>query len=136
MTNSIARLVLGFALAAAMVGTGMAANRGATAGGGVPTFDVRPSCKTGVDAGIRKDIQGCLDSENNARADLVKRWNDFASADRTLCINAASTGGSATYTELITCLEMLHDAKALKQKEARDNTTNGTGTEGRTKSKR
>ena len=92
--------------------------------------------KTGVDAGVRKDIQACIDSENNSRAELVKHWDEFAAGDRTLCINAASTGGSATYTELITCLEMLRDTKALKQKEASDSATNGTGIEGRTKSKR
>jgi len=138
MTSVVPRLILGFALVAVMAGNATAARsgRGSASSGSVPTFDVRPSCKTGVDVGIRKDIQACVDSENNSRAELVKHWDEFAAGDRTLCINAASTGGSATYTELITCLEMLRDAKALNQKEARDSAAATTGTETRTKSKR
>jgi len=140
MAHVIPRLVLGLALVAVMAGSATAARAGrsSASASAVPTFDVRPSCKTGVDAGIRKDIQACLDSENNSRAELVKHWDEFKPGDRTLCINAASTGGSATYTELITCLEMLRDAKALDQKEARDSAseprTNGIGA--RTKAKR
>lgn len=122
MTTVIPRVLLGFAFAVALAGTAAAASR-TGASSGVPTFDVRPSCKTGVDQGVRKDIQSCVDSENNARAELVKHWDEFKPADRTLCTNAASTGGSPTYTELITCLEMLRDAKALDQREARDNET-------------
>ena len=101
-------LLLGLAFAAAAAGAGEAASAG------VPEFNVKSSCRTGIEQGVRKDVQKCLDSEQNARDLLVKQWNEFSQADRTLCTQASSIGGSPTYTELITCLEMRRDAKALK----------------------
>jgi hypothetical protein len=88
----------------------------ASAADAVPTFNVTPSCRTGVDQGIRKDIQSCIDSENNSRALLVRQWDEFDAADRALCTKASSMGGSPTYTELITCLEMRRDVKKLDQR--------------------
>ena len=116
MTTVVPRLVLGFVLVAAAPGTPYAANDG------VPDFDVTPSCRTGVKEGVRNDIQTCIDSEKNARAQPVKQWSDFLAADRTLCTKASSMGGSATYTELITCLEMRRDVRVLNQNQrmARD----------------
>jgi hypothetical protein len=105
-------MVLGCVFAATVAGGAQAA----TVGAAVPTFDVTPSCRTGVTEGVRNDIKTCLDSEKNARDQLVKQWNDFPQADRTLCTQASSMGGSPTYTELITCLEMQRDVKVLNQR--------------------
>jgi hypothetical protein len=108
----ISHLVLGCIFAA----TALSGAQAASIGAAVPTFDVTPSCRTGVSEGVRNDIQTCLDSEKNAREQLVKQWNDFPPTDRTLCTQASSMGGSPTYTELITCLEMQRDVRVLNQR--------------------
>jgi len=125
-TLFIPRVVFGFAVAATMVNGAQAA----TVGAAVPTFDVTPSCRTGVTEGVRNDIKTCLDSEKNAREQLVKQWNDFPAADRTLCTKASSMGGSPTYTELITCLEMHRDVRVLNQNPSRETQGRGKSSSG------
>jgi hypothetical protein len=77
-----------------------------------PDFNVEPSCRAAATAAHnQKRLQGCLDSERRARDQLVKEWTDFTAATRSQCLKAASVGGEATYTELLTCLEMTRDVK-------------------------
>lgn len=77
-----------------------------------PVFDVTPSCKAAASAAHNQDrLQSCLDSEKRARQEVVKQWSSFAASTRSQCLQAASLGGNATYTELITCLEMTRDVK-------------------------
>jgi hypothetical protein len=98
----------------------------------VPTLDVRPSCEAAAKADpmIRKDVQSCLDSEQRARDELVKQWSGFATADRARCLDEVKIGGSPSYAEFVTCLEMARDAKKLDKNEismgrAPDATGNG-----------
>jgi hypothetical protein len=79
----------------------------------VPTFDVRPSCRAAAAvAGATQDrMQTCLQSEERARDLIVKDWSQFSAADRNQCALTASVGGSPTYTEMITCLEMARDTR-------------------------
>src|ERR1700710_2049284 len=66
---------------------------------GPPTFDVNPSCKAAAAASGGQDrLQGCLDSEKNARAQLVKEWDQFSPAIRETCFKASTGGGEPTYT--------------------------------------
>jgi hypothetical protein len=37
----------------------------------------------------------------------------LSAADKTQCVPAAKAGGHATYTELLTCLEMVRDVRKL-----------------------
>ena len=83
----------------------------------VPAFNVEPSCRAAAsgDIGIKQDLSVCLDDEKGAREQLVKEWSGFASEDRSLCTRLSRTGGAPTYTELLVCLEMARDARALNQ---------------------
>lgn len=83
----------------------------------VPTLKVEPSCKA---AGVEGVITGrtadsCLNDEKAAREDLVKSWSTFSADDRTHCLSMVSTGGSPSYVELLSCLEMSRDAKKIAQ---------------------
>jgi hypothetical protein len=82
---------------------------------GVPKIDVQPSCKAAAGGiiGLKQDIQTYLQEEQNVRNQLVKEWSQFRSQDRTSCTRLATMSGGGTYTELITCLEMLRDARKL-----------------------
>ena len=79
-----------------------------------PKLDVTASCRGAAAAAgateAKATMQRCLDSEQQSRDQAVKRWLDFAPADRTNCTKVISTF-EPTYSELLTCLEMAQDLK-------------------------
>jgi len=81
----------------------------------VPRLDVAGACRAaaGADIGIKYDVDRCLKSENEARDQLKTQWANFPAPDRSLCTQTATMGGTASYVELITCLELKREvAKA------------------------
>jgi hypothetical protein len=82
---------------------------------GVPQFDATPGCRAGANSGVamRKDVDSCVKSESDARAQIVRQWNGFPAGDRTACTSQTRAGGPPSYIELLTCLEMARDARAL-----------------------
>jgi hypothetical protein len=99
-----------FAIAALMLGAAPASAQT------VPTLNVEPTCNIPAEmAAVNRDKSVCLRSENEARAKLVQDWSSFPVADRGLCTQTATMGGTASYVELLTCLEMRRDARALPQ---------------------
>jgi hypothetical protein len=84
----------------------------------VPVLDARPSCSVARrSADEAKDRDNCLEEEQNARTQLIKDWGQYAASDRSDCVELATTGGTSSYIELLTCLEM---AKAVKESRAAD----------------
>jgi hypothetical protein len=88
----------------------------AASGGGVPTLDVRPSCRAAAMAQITitDRLQGCMADEQDAHDRLVKAWTKFNVADRAICLRTM-LDFEPTYTELLTCLEMASDARKLPE---------------------
>ena len=88
----------------------------AASGGGVPTFDVRPSCLAAAKAQITTTdrMQACIADEQNAHDQLAKAWTKFNVADRATCVSIMMDF-EPTYTELLTCLEMASDARKLPE---------------------
>jgi hypothetical protein len=81
----------------------------------VPNLDYAPSCRSAASGslGIKQDLDNCLKTEQDARAEVSKQWNEFNGADRTTCVGLSTMGGQSTYTELLTCLELMRDARKL-----------------------
>src|SRR5262249_50089804 len=82
----------------------------------VPTLHLTPSCPASADGilGVKQDIETCIRSENEARDEIAKQWNQFSPGDRTSCASLTTMGGTGgTYTELLTCLEMKRDVRKL-----------------------
>jgi hypothetical protein len=77
----------------------------------VPTLDVSPTCRPL--GGNVIDTDRCLKSEREAREQLTRDWANFPAADQQLCTQTATMGGTASYVELITCLEMKRDVARL-----------------------
>ena len=82
---------------------------------GVPRFDVARSCKeaqayTGDDKNLA--YRGCMKDENDARAELARKWAHFKAGDRKDCV-AQGAAPVPSYVELLTCLEMSDEAEAL-----------------------
>jgi len=81
----------------------------------VPVFDVAPSCLQAREyAGVNRNLtyQGCMKDENDARAELVRKWTHFNAGDRKDCV-AQGARPMPSYVEILTCLEMSEEANAL-----------------------
>jgi hypothetical protein len=101
-----------------------------TAGGdGVPQLNVEQVCEgiaqqggvTFHDPAIAQEKKNCLASEQSIRDELVKQWSNFNAADRLHCVNESVMGGESSYTELLTCLEMARDVRAMRAEEGAAN---------------
>lgn len=89
----------------------------------IPTLKIELLCRGIVSQGLDPLAGGepkvafdqCMQAEKDDREQLKKEWPTFSSDDKKHCV-ALSTmgGGEASYTELITCLEMARDVKALR----------------------
>jgi hypothetical protein len=97
------------------------------AGDGVPQLNVEQVCKgiaeqggvTFRDPQVAQEKKNCIESEQAVREQLVKQWSSFAGDDRTHCINESVMGGESSYTELLTCLEMARDVRAMRQQQSK-----------------
>ncbi|MGH6853207.1 MAG: hypothetical protein ACREDJ_08460, partial [Methylocella sp.] len=81
----------------------------------VPRFDVARSCQearayTGDDKNLA--YRGCMKDENEARAELARKWARFKPGDRKDCV-AQGAAPAPSYVEILTCLEMSDEAEAL-----------------------
>jgi hypothetical protein len=81
----------------------------------VPTFDPGPSCRAGAQSGVdlQPNVSGCVQDEEQAKASLVKEWQQFSRNDKNTCVAEAESGGPRSYIELLTCLEISRDAKGM-----------------------
>ena len=60
----------------------------------------------------------CMKAEQADRETMIKEWSTLSSDDKTHCVKEATMGGSSSYTDLITCLEMARDVRQLKSETA------------------
>ncbi len=87
----------------------------------VPQLNVEQVCEgiarqggvTFHDPAIAQEKKNCLESEQAVRDELVKQWSNFNPADKISCVNESRMGGESSYTELLTCLEMARDVRAV-----------------------
>jgi len=83
----------------------------------VPVYNVKPECQfTQSAVPSPENEKTCLREEQAARAKLEQKWASYPSADRQECVSESSTGGSPSYVDLLTCLEMTADARAMQRK--------------------
>jgi hypothetical protein len=86
---------------------------------GPPKLDVTTGCVAaarGPAFGVR-DKAVCLGEERTAEGILAKNWPSYVAADRTQCIGHVTTGGPASYVELLSCLEMMRDVRKIHEAE-------------------
>ena len=55
--------------------------------------------------------------ERTAEDALKQGWSKYNAADKTQCVGNVKTGGPASYVELLSCLEIMRDAKAIREGE-------------------
>jgi hypothetical protein len=87
--------------------------------GGPPTLQVGPSCDAAgsgsVVAGRNKD--SCLADENTAPDTLRQNWPKYLAADKSDCVTLENSGGPASYVELLSCLEVMRDARTIQKED-------------------
>jgi len=92
----------------------------------VPTLNIQQVCEGiaqqgGVsfhDTDIAVEKKNCMDSEQAIRDELVKQWSSFAAPDKLACTRESEMGGESSYTELLTCLEMARDVRAMNSEQS------------------
>jgi hypothetical protein len=75
-----------------------------------PKFDIARECRS--EGGPPEAQQRCAADEAEAYGQLQKEWIQFSARARVQCDGEAASDTSASYVELLTCLEMERDAKA------------------------
>ena len=82
-----------------------------------PKLDVSGSCNAAARGAISvgRDKESCLADENAAAETLTQNWSKYIDADKTQCIGNVKTGGPPSYVELLSCLEIMRDAKDIRE---------------------
>jgi hypothetical protein len=102
------------ALSASMVGSLVLA-----AAVPLPRLNVEPSCRAAAERAADPSYAAvCLRKEQEARNQIERQWNEFTADDRVQCVPRVTMAGRATYTELLTCLEMARDVRRLRAESA------------------
>jgi hypothetical protein len=81
----------------------------------VPDLNFEPLCREAAteDLGIKGDFATCKQDEIDARDQLAKQWSQFDATDRARCVRLSTTNRTASYVEVLTCLELSRDAKGM-----------------------
>ena len=88
--------------------------------GGPPPLNVGPSCDAASRGAVilGRDKKACLADETTAQDTLRQNWSKYAAADKSECIGMVTTGGPASYVELLSCVEILRDARNIRNTDA------------------
>jgi len=76
-----------------------------------PKLNFEPICRESESD--RQKVSICLDDERAARDQLTAQWSEFNATDRTRCVRPSTINRSASYVEVLTCLEMERYARKL-----------------------
>ncbi len=88
---------------------------------GLPQFTVDSACRpVAVGATPNRTVEACRDDEDKAKSELNGKWTQYPAPARTECENMVRMGGPPSYVELLTCLDLAQQAKAVSK-------TNGNG---------
>jgi hypothetical protein len=81
----------------------------------IPQVNFERTCReaTSGELAVTDRFSVCMQDESAARNELAKSWNGFDAEDRTRCARMATTGQSASYIELLTCLELGQSARKI-----------------------
>ena len=80
---------------------------------GVPRLDVEATCRAAhpLTAEEKAPYRNCVDDQKRAHTTLEAQWEKFPTAARARCVRESTLGGSPSYVELLTCLELARDTQ-------------------------
>jgi hypothetical protein len=79
----------------------------------VPKFDIAKECR--YEGG---GFDRCSKDEATALEQLKSEWTRFVGADKSTCMGSATIDGSASYVELLICLQMASEVRNENNKSA------------------
>jgi hypothetical protein len=81
-----------------------------------PKLKVDTSCEAAGRGAVMlgRNKEACLADETTAQDTLKQNWSKYSAADKTQCVGMATTGGPASYVELLSCLEIMRDARNIR----------------------
>jgi hypothetical protein len=81
----------------------------------VPQVNFERTCReaTTGELGLNDKLNVCIDDERAARDQLVRDWNGYDAEDRARCARMATMDHTASYIELLTCLDLSRLARKL-----------------------
>jgi hypothetical protein len=84
---------------------------------GPPKLDVTATCNAAAQFALAggRDREGCLGDEHEAESTIGQNWSKYSAANKTQCVGTVKTGGPASYVELLSCLEIMRDAKEFRE---------------------
>ena len=84
----------------------------------VPQLNYEPICREleSGRVGIKDSFDVCVQDEAVAREKLAREWDGFSAADRARCVRSATSDHTASYVEVLTCLELAQQARKLNPK--------------------
>jgi hypothetical protein len=96
-----------------------------------PELNVGPSCDAAARGAIAagRDREACMGDERAAKDILAKGWDKYAPADKSQCVGMNGKGGPASYVELLSCLEIMRDAKSIRETDSLAPPAAGEGAE-------
>ena len=82
----------------------------------VEALAVGRSCEAAARGSVvlGRDKKACLADETTARDTLKQNWSKYAASDKNECIGMVTTGGPPSYVELLSCIEILRDARNIR----------------------
>jgi hypothetical protein len=89
-------------------------------GGNPPTLQVGPSCEAAARGAVvlGRNKEACLADETTAQDTLKQNWSKYVASDKSDCVGMVTTGGPASYVELLSCVEILRDARNIRNTDA------------------
>jgi hypothetical protein len=85
----------------------------------VPKYDIVRGCRLDstqafdLNAGMNESVKRCVADEQGAMAQLQTQWSQFRETDKGVCTGQANIGGTPSYVDLLTCLQLAKDARQL-----------------------
>ena len=109
--------MIAFAVGTALVVISLGSQIGLAVADSPPKLNAGPSCDAAARGAISngRDKAACMGDERQAEDVLTKNWSQYTGAHKTQCVGMTSRGGSPSYVELISCLDIMRDAAAINK---------------------
>jgi hypothetical protein len=77
-----------------------------------PRFNIEATCRAapGLLSQDADPFVGCVRDERAAEASLIRQWASFRGDHRRNCVAETQIGGSPSYADVLTCVQMAADA--------------------------
>jgi hypothetical protein len=81
-----------------------------------PKLKVETSCEAAGRGAVMlgRNKEACLADETTAQDTLKQNWSKYSAVDKTQCVGMATNGGPPSYVELLSCLEIMRDARNIR----------------------